>query len=105
MLNALPHGAGLRVDVADADTPQATVRHITVDLKTALLPLEKPLEMADAPLLALVKPLGVRSLERAPGDRLLRLNLKEDWTAARAKKMTALLADHGIVVQFTTPKS
>lgn len=101
MLSALPHGAGLRVDLTDADTPQATVKRISVDLKTALLPLEKPLEMADAPLLALVKPLGVRSLERAGGDKLLRLNLKDNWTVERAAKMTKLLADHGITVRFT----
>ncbi|MCW3096837.1 MAG: hypothetical protein JWL77_2455 [Chthonomonadaceae bacterium] len=106
MLNALPRGTGLRVDLADGgDTPQPTVRRIYVDLKTALLPLDKPLEIADAPLLAVVKPLGVRSLERAPGDKLLRLNLKEDWTIDRAKKVTKALADHGIVVQFTPPAS
>jgi hypothetical protein len=101
MLAALPRGTGLRVNLADAGTPQATIQLLEVDLRTALLPLEKPVEMADGPLLTLLKPFGVRSLERAESGRLLRLNLKENWTVERAKKATALLADHGVVVRFT----
>ena len=62
---------------------------------------EKPLEMADPALLALVKPFGVRSLERASGDKLLRLHLKDDWSLERSQKVIKALADHGIVVQFT----
>lgn len=101
MLDALPQGVGLHVEFVDPQKPSAGIKRMAMDLRAVLLPLEKPLEITDAQLLGLLKALGVRSVERADGDKLLRLTLKEDWSKDRADRLQKIFAQQGIVLKFS----
>ena len=101
LLQDLPRGVSLHVEFMDSDKPELGIKHITVNLRSILLPLEKPLEMTDTQFLALIKPLGVRAVERADGDKLLRLTLKEDWNPDRANRLTKSLTGQGILLNYS----
>ncbi len=105
MLAALTPGSGLRIVLFNPDKPDAGVKELAVDPRTVLLPLDKPLTITDAAFLQLLKPVGAVTEDRAEGGRLVRFTVKDDWNADKMNRLSKILGDQGITVNFDAPSA
>ena len=101
MIDNLAHGTALRVELIDPNKPDSGIKLLEVDPRSVLLPLTMPLVISDSDFLAIVKSIGALTVERADSGGLLRLTIKDDWTNDKASRMTKILANHGIDLDYS----
>lgn len=100
LFKALPKGTVLRVETMQADKPDSGLKRLTIDYKTALLPIQS----ASAPtldvMLAAAKAVGGTSVELDDEGTRLLIHLKTDWTQDRETRLAKSLAQIGVDVAF-----
>ncbi len=101
MLQKLPLGTGLRVVFNDPANPQSGLKVLYINYKQALLPVTGLSKLNSEQLQNLLKPIGITSAELLEGGTLLRMNLKQNWSAKKADQLSKLLKQNGAGIGST----
>jgi hypothetical protein len=100
ILKALPQGTALRVEYRESDKPASGLKRMTIDYKTALLPISSASAISAEDLKAAVKAVGGTNLELGDDSKRLLIHLKNDWTQDKETRLAKSLAQLGVDVAF-----
>jgi hypothetical protein len=100
MLQALPKGTALRVEYKESDKPASGMKRMTIDYKTALLPIRSASALSAEDLKAAVKAVGGTNLELGDDSKRLLIHLKNDWTQDKETRLAKSLAQMSVDVAF-----
>lgn len=103
LFKALPKGTALRVETTQPDKPESGLKRLTIDCKTALLPIKSASAPALEDLTAAAKAVGGTSVEVSDEGKRLLIHLKTDWTQDKETRLAKALAQIGVDVAFPVP--
>lgn len=95
LLRGLPKGVALRVTYVDAEKPENGLKSLSIDMHSALIPVEHIGSFTPARVLELVKPIGILAATLEAGGSQLLISVKEPWTGEREKRLERAIADVG----------
>ena len=105
LLGALPKGVTLLAEYTEPGKPESGLKRLTIDSKTALLPIKCASPPSTDALAPLVKGVGGTSVEVGEDGKRLLVHLKSDWTQDKEIRLEKLLAQSGVEVVFPLQKN
>ena len=103
LFKTLPKGTALRVETMQPDKPESGLKRLTIDYKTALLPLKSASAPALEEVMKAAKAVGGTSVEMGDEGKRLLIHLKTDWTQDKETRFAKALAQIGVEVAFPLP--
>ncbi|MCW3095693.1 MAG: hypothetical protein JWL77_1311 [Chthonomonadaceae bacterium] len=100
LLNSLPKGTTLLAEYVEPGKPESGVKRLTIDPKTALLPIRSASPPSLDAVTAAAKGVGGTSVELGEDGKRLLIHLKSDWSQDREIRLAKLLAPSGVEVAF-----
>jgi hypothetical protein len=100
LFRALPKGTTLLAEYQEPGKPESGLKRLTVDPKTALLPIKSDSLPSIDTLTTAAKGVGGTRVELGDDGKRLLIHLKSDWTQDRETRLAKLLSPSGIEVAF-----
>ena len=101
MLKALPKGTVLLVEYLKADKPESGLKRLTIDHRTALLPIRSASAPSIHDLTVAAKTVGGTNVELGCEGKRLLIHLKDDWTQAKETRLLKSLSQIGVEMDFS----
>ncbi len=95
MLKALPVGTGLRTVFNTPGDPASGLKDIYINRREVLLPVTGLTGKTTPELTKLISPVGASSAELTGNGKLLKITLKQDWTAKKEAQLATILGKVG----------
>jgi hypothetical protein len=100
LFRALPKGTTLLAEYVEPGKPESGLKRLTIDPKTALLPIKSAAIPSLDTLTAAAKGVGGTRVEVGDDGKRLLIHLKSDWTQDRETRLVKLLSPSGVEVAF-----
>jgi hypothetical protein len=100
LLNSFPKGTTLLAEYVEPGKPESGMKRLTIDPKTALLPIRSASPPSLDAVIAAAKGVGGTSVELGEDGKRLLIHLKSDWSQDREIRLAKLLAPSGVEVAF-----